>query len=115
MESVVIEDDPGLEGAERPDKTFVVKMPFRAGYGHMDMFASIKDLLNNGKYDFVREKHAYFGKRREVCLFGQRVYAYIYVDHNNALKGYRDFMYGHLDEFKGMKDKIAAEAKKGKG
>ena len=105
VESVVINDDPELDDAEIPDKTMVVKMPFRAGYGHMDMFFSIKDLLNNGKYDFIREKHAYFGKRREVCLFGQRMYAYIYVDHNNALKGYRDFMSSHLDDFKDMKDK----------
>jgi len=27
------------------------------------------------------------------------------VDHNNALKGYRDFMSNHIDEFKEMKDK----------
>lgn len=105
VESVVIEEDPELETSERPSKTVVVKMPFRAGYGHMDMFQSVKDLLNNGKYDFPREKHAYFGKRREVCLFGQRMYAYIYVDQNNALSGYRDFMAEHRDELEGMKDK----------
>lgn len=84
--SVVIKDDPDPD-PEPPLKNMVVKMPFRKGYGHMDMFDSVKDLLNNGKYDFVRGKHTYFGRRREVCLFGKRMYAYIYVDHNNALGG----------------------------
>ena len=105
VESVVIKEDPDLENAEPPYRNVVVKMPFRKGYGHMDMFDSVKDLLNNGKYDFVRDKHTYFGKRREVCLFGKRMYAYIYVDHNNALGGYRDYISAHPSEFSKLKDK----------
>lgn len=105
VESVVVKEDPGLTEAEPPVKTVVVKMPKRNGYGHMDMFDSVKDLLNNGKYDFVRGKHSYFGKRREVCLFGQRIYAYVYVDHQNALLGYGDYIREHQKEFGNMKDK----------
>jgi len=103
--SVVIPEDPLLAESEQPFKKLVVKMPFRKGYGHLDMFESVKDLLNNGKYDFMRENHMYFGKRREVCLFGQRMYAYIYIDHNNSLSGYRDFIKEHPKEFEKMKDK----------
>ena len=69
------------------------------------MFESVKGLLNNGKYDFRREGHTYFGMRREVCLFGQRMYAYIYVDHQNALMGYNDFIREHEKQFEAMKDK----------
>ncbi len=105
VESVVIREDEELAESEAPYKTVVVKMPKRNGYGHMDMFDSVKDLLNNGKYDFAREKHSYFGRRREVCLFGQRMYAYIYVDHQNALSGYNDYMRDHSAEFEGLKDK----------
>lgn len=79
-----------------------MKMPKRSGYGHMDMFESIKDLLNNGKYDFARGDHSYSGRRRDVCLFGQRVHAYIYVGHQNALKRY---MKENRTEFDKLKDK----------
>lgn len=105
VESVVISEDEELAHSVLPHKTIVVKMPKRNGYGHMDMFESVKDLLNNGKYDFQREKHTYFGKRREVCLFGKRIYAYIYVDYQNALSGYQDYMKGHGAEFAKLKDK----------
>lgn len=105
IESVVIREDTEPVAGELPDKTIVVKMPKRNGYGHMDMFDSVKDLLNNGKYDFVRGKHSYFGKRRDVCLFGQRMYAYIYVDQQNALAGYGDYIRDHQEEFERMKDK----------
>lgn len=105
IESVVIKEDERLADSEPPYKTMVVKMPKRNGYGHMDMFESVKDLLNNAKYDFKRGKHSYFGKRKEVCLFGQRIYAYVYVDHQNALSGYNDYMRDHEKEFEGLKDK----------
>lgn len=105
VESVVIREEDGLADSEPPYKTVVVKMPKRNGYGHMDMFESVKDLLNNAKYDFRRGKHSYFGKRKEVCLFGQRIYAYVYVDHQNALSGYNDYMRDHAKEFESLKDK----------
>ena len=105
VESVVIPEDPMLAGSEHPAKTIVVKMPKRKGYGHMEMFDSVKGLLNNGKYDFVRGNHSYFGIRREVCLFGRRIYAYTYVDHQNALAGYSDYMRDHAAEFGDLKDK----------
>lgn len=103
--TVVLEDDPLLVDMEAPDKTVVVKLPKRAGYGHMDMFNAVKGLLNNGKYDFQRENHGYFGIRKEVSLFHRRIYAYIYVDQNNALSGYNDFMRNHPEEFAKLKDK----------
>lgn len=105
IESVVLKEDERLANIEPPYKTMVVKMPKRNGYGHMDMFESVKDLLNNAKYDFKRGKHSYFGKRKEVCLFGQRIYAYVYVDHQNALSGYNDYMRDNEKEFESLKDK----------
>lgn len=97
-------EDPDTE-YEPPEKSVLVKMPLKQGYGHPGLFGGIKPLLNNGKYDFCRDGHAYFGKRRKHVLFGQKIYAYVYVDHDNALNGYRKFMSENPEEFSAMKDK----------
>ena len=65
----------------------------------------MKDLIGKGKYAFVRKHHIYFGFRREIDLFGQSEYAYIYVDQHNALKRFGDYLSEHEDEYIGMKVK----------
>ena len=61
------------------------------------------DLINRGKYAFVRKHHAYFGFRKEIELFGHREYAYIYVDQYNALKRFSDYLSEHEEEFAELK------------
>lgn len=86
-------------------RNIVVRMPARRGYPYKTLYHQCKPLMGNGKYDFVRDKHAYFGVRKRVKVFEKEVYAYVYVDYDNALRGHRRFMSEHPSEFEAMTDK----------
>jgi len=62
-------------------------------------------MIGKGKYAFVRKGHTYFGYRKEIALFGQKEYAYVYVDKFNALKHVSDYLTDHEEEFAAMKAK----------
>jgi len=62
-------------------------------------------MIGRGKYSFVRKKHAYFGYRKQIELFGHQIYAYVYVDQHNALQRFRDYLLEHEEEYNSMKDK----------
>ena len=87
------------------EKSFIGRMPAKKGFPFKDLYWDVKPILSRGKYTFVRNKHVYFGHKKKITLFGQEVYAYIYVDQYNALKGYSDLL-SRLDdgEFEKMKD-----------
>ena len=87
------------------EKTLIGRMPARKGYPHKTLYWEVKDLIGKGKYAFVRNHHIYFGFRKEIELFGQSEYAYIYVDQHNALKRFGDYLSEHEDEYIGMKVK----------
>ena len=87
------------------EKTLIGRMPARRGYPYKELYWEVKSLIGKGKYGFARKHHVYFGHRKEIALFGQQEYAYVYVDQNNALKRYSDFLVNHADEFEAMKDK----------
>lgn len=87
------------------EKTLIGRMPARKGYPHKTLYWEVKDLIGKGKYAFVRNHHIYFGFRKEIELFGQSEYAYIYVDQYNALKRFGDYLSEHEDEYIGMKVK----------
>lgn len=75
-----------------PEKKYLVRMPAKRGFPHRSLYTQMKDLVPKARYDFIREGHSYFGRRKEVRVFDTDVYAYVYVDHYNALKGYTDFV-----------------------
>ena len=54
------------------DKTVIGRMPNRRGYPYKTLYWEFKKEINKGKYEFARKGHAYFGKRKEVELFGVR-------------------------------------------
>ena len=87
------------------EKTLIGRMPARRGYPYRTLYWEVKDLIGKGKYAFVRKHHIYFGFRREIELFGQQEYAYIYVDQYNALKRFSDYLSEHEDEYTVMKAK----------
>jgi hypothetical protein len=87
------------------DKTFIGRMPARKGYPYKELYWEVKNLIGKGKYAFVRKHHAYFGKRKEIALFGHGEYAYVYVDQNNALQRFRDYLLNHEDDYAALKDK----------
>ena len=96
-----------LQGKEEdiPEKKYLVRMPAKRGYPHRKLYTEMKDLFSKAKYDFIRESHSYFGKMKQVTVFGTEVYAYVYVDHYNALKGYTDFLSRKPEEFEKLSDR----------
>ena len=87
------------------DKTIIGRMPNRRAYPYKKLYWELKAQIGKGKYEFVQRRHAYFGKKVPVEVFGQQEYAYVYVDHNNALKRYSDYLLEHEEEYLSMKDK----------
>lgn len=85
------------------DKTIIGRMPARRGYPHRQLYIEVKDLLGKGKYAFVRKGHTYFGKRKQIELFGQPIYAYVYVDKSNAVQRFADYLLKHQEEYDEMK------------
>jgi hypothetical protein len=49
--------------------------------------------------------HGYFGKAKQVKIFDTDVYAYVYVDHYNALKGYTDFVCKNPEKFESLSNR----------
>ncbi len=87
------------------EKKFIVRCPARRGYHTQTIYREIKSMIPRGKYEFVRDRHLYFGFRKKVKLFGQPVYYYIYVDKNNALQHHREAVMKDPERFKKMSDK----------
>ena len=87
------------------EKTIIGRMPARKGYPYKTLYWEVRDQIGKGKYEFVRKHHAYFGLRKEIELFGQKEYAYIYVDHYNALKRFSDYLSEHEDDYAELKAK----------
>ena len=87
------------------EKTFIGRMPARRGFPFKTLYHEFRNSLDKGKYRFVRGGHVYYGKRKEEELFGEKVFAYVYVDKHNALQRERNYMLEHPDEYAEMKDK----------
>ena len=87
------------------EKTIIGRMPARKGLPYKTLYWEVKDLIGKGKYAFVRKHHAYFGIQKRIQLFGQDMYAYVYVDQYNALKRFSDYLVEHEDEYETLKAK----------
>ena len=88
-----------------PEKKYLVRMPAKRGYPHRNLYTQMKDLFSKAKYDFIRERHSYFGKMQQIKIFDTDVYAYVYVDNYNALKGYTDFVSKKPDAFEKLSNR----------
>lgn len=86
-------------------KTIIGRMPAKKGYPFKELYWQCKPEINRGKYSFVRGGHTYFGKQKQIQLFGQTEYAYVYVDHENALHGFKNYLLANEQEFEQLKDK----------
>ena len=86
-------------------KTMIGRMPARKGYPYKTLYWQVRSTIGKGKYQFVRKKHIYFGKRLEIKVFSEKEYAYVYVDQNNALQKLRDYRITHEEEYQAMKDR----------
>lgn len=86
------------------EKTVIGRMPARKGYPFKELYWQVKPLIGKGKYAFVRKKHLYFGYKKPIELFGQPLYAYVYVDHQNAMQRFRDYLIDHPEEYETLKN-----------
>ena len=86
-------------------KSIIGRMPARKGFPYKELYWEFKDQISKGKYTFIRNRHAYFGKCKEIELFEHNVFAYVYVDKNNALQRYRDYLSTHEEEYAKLTDK----------
>ena len=87
------------------EKTIIGRMPARKGYPYKTLYWEFKNLIGKGKYAFVRNRHAYFGIRKAIQLFDQPIYAYVYVDQNNATKRFTDYLCEHEEDYAELKAK----------
>lgn len=88
------------------EKSVISRMPARRGYPFKELYWQIKNEIGKGKYQFVRKDHTYFGQKKRITLFGEyEEFAYVYVDHNNALLRFRDYLEDHQDEYEKLKDR----------
>lgn len=87
------------------DKTIIGRMPAKKGYPYKTLYWEFKSQIGKGKYAFVRNRHAYFGVRKTIQLFDQPIYAYVYVDQNNATKRFTEYLSEHEEEYAEMKAK----------
>ena len=88
-----------------PEKKYLVRMPAKRGYPHRSLYTQMKDLFSKAKYDFIREGHSYFGKMQQIKIFDTDVYAYVYVDNYNALKGYTEFVSKKPESFEKLSNR----------
>lgn len=85
-------------------KSLISRMPARKGYPFKELYWKVKSMIDKGKYRFVREGHTYFGKRENISLFSDfREFAYVYVDFDNALLRFREYLLEHEDEYRQLK------------
>ncbi|MDD7536704.1 MAG: hypothetical protein SPK48_05390 [Bullifex sp.] len=101
------EECDGETGSPCPEikGRLVVRMPNRRGYPYKLLWHKLKDQIMKGKNFFRHESHIYFGKRVIVRISGRKVYAYVFVDTQNAFSALSDFMDRHPEEYAAMKDK----------
>ena len=82
---------------------FLVRMPARKGYGMDAMYYRHFSEFIQARYSFVREGHSYYGRRVEKELWGEKFYAFIFVDKYNAEISFTKFIEEHEEEFENMK------------
>ena len=87
------------------EKTVIGRMPARKGYPFKELYWQVKSLIGKGKYEFVCREHPYFGYKKEISLFEQSIYAYVYVNQFNALQRYRDYLIEHREEYDELKNR----------
>ena len=87
------------------EKSLIGRMPARKGFPFKTLYHEFKTSLDKGKYRFVRGGHVYFGKRKEIEIVGEKIFAYVYVDKHNALQRERNYMLDHPEEYAALKDK----------
>ena len=88
-----------------PEKRYLGRMPAKKGFPHRSLYTKTRIFFGKSKYDFIRKNHTYFGKVVKERVFETDVYCYVYIDYNNALNGYTQYIKNNYEDFIKMKDK----------
>lgn len=85
--------------------SMTLRCPERNGYPYARISKEIRKLFGNAKYEFDRDGHTYFGRKSEETLFDSSIYAYAYVDKDNAIMHGREYREKHPAEYAALTDK----------
>lgn len=85
--------------ADGKHKSVIVRMPARRGYPYKALYHKFRKQFDQPRYIFMRDDSVYYGRREELTLFGVDLFAYVYVDKERALEGYKRFMKNHPEEY----------------
>ncbi len=88
------------------EKDFIGRMPNRKGFHYEELFnTQVKPYLSMRKgYQFFRGGHTYFGNKTKCNFWGDEIYAYVYVDRNNALNTNQDFYNKNQEKMENMNE-----------
>ena len=98
LDSELKEGDDGEMYREK----VLAKMPAKNGFPYRALYDEWRPYFSSVQYQFDREGHTYFGSVQETMIFGHRIYAYIYLDFDNALNGIREYRDKHPEEYNEM-------------
>lgn len=73
------------------------------GYPYKTLYWEIRPELGHGKYDLYGVAELTLDNRKEIDLFEQKEYAYIYVDKATDLIRYGTYFTDHEAEFQKLK------------
>jgi hypothetical protein len=99
------------EGEPIPEKHYLARMPAKNGYPHKTLYTEMKHFFYKPKYEFVRGKHLFFGKEKEVTIFDTKVMVYVYLDYYNSLSKFTSYLTEHEDEYLKLTYKAQEEKK----
>ena len=80
----------------------LLRMPAKNGYPFKTLYHRMQGKMNRGKYIFVRRGHTYFGDKEEVKVFGKHFFAFVYVDQENALSGFHNYLDNHSTDYEAL-------------
>ena len=88
-------------GAERI-RSVLVRMPAAKGYPHDELYLESKPRFHDSDHLLDYEHHTFYGERYEISLFGNREYAFVFVDKTQAEKLSRRWRETHPGEWECM-------------
>lgn len=98
LDSELLTDDEGNQYRER----ILAKMPAKKGFPYKELYDDYRPYFSNVEYQFDRDEHTYFGAKEEKQIFGHRIFAYVYLDFDNAFRGIRTFRDKYPEDYENM-------------
>ncbi len=85
-------------------REMIVRMPFTKDFPYRELYEKHQAFIYKGKYSLLCGRQFYSGKRVKAEIFGRNINAYLYVNQNKALSGYKNYLEAFADEVAAMTD-----------